>query len=58
LGLNIDLIRASPAQIDYVICHELVHGFHPDQGPDWRTLFDALMPDWPQRRSLLETSLW
>lgn len=58
LVLNIDLIRASPAQIDYVICHELVHGFHPDHGPEWRTLLDALMPDWRQRKALLETSLW
>lgn len=58
LVLNVDLIRASPAQIDYVICHELVHGFHPDHGPAWRKLFDAIMPDWPQRKSLLEASLW
>lgn len=58
LVLNVDLIRASPAQIDYVICHELVHGFHPDHGPEWRNLFDALMPDWPQRKALLENSLW
>jgi hypothetical protein len=58
LILNVDLIRATPAQIDYVICHELVHGFHPDHGPEWRKLFDTLMPDWPQRKALLEVSLW
>lgn len=57
LVLNVDLIRASPAQIDYVICHELVHGFYPDHGPEWRKLFDSLMPDWPQRKSMLEDSL-
>src|SRR5580693_3692216 len=28
--LNVDLIRASPMLIDYVICHELTHAFHSD----------------------------
>lgn len=55
--LNIDLIRASPDLIDYVICHELVHAFHPNHGTDWRKLFDAMMPDWEGRKARLEEML-
>jgi hypothetical protein len=36
--LNLDLVRASPALIDYVICHELAHGFHGDHRKEWRDL--------------------
>ncbi|CAD5272937.1 conserved hypothetical protein [Bosea sp. 62] len=55
--LNVDLVRASPLLIDYVICHELVHAFHPDHGKEWRSMFDAVMPDWQQRKSSLEAAL-
>lgn len=55
--LNVDLIRASPMLIDYVICHELAHAFFPDHGKEWRNLFDTIMPDWEDRKQRLETSL-
>lgn len=55
--LNVDLIRASPAQIDYVICHELAHAFHPDHGKEWRDMLNIFMPDWEVRKSKLETQL-
>jgi len=55
--LNVDLVRASPVLIDYVICHELAHAFYPDHGKDWRSLFDAIMPDWEIRKANLEALL-
>ena len=55
--LNVDLIRADSDLIDYVICHELVHAFHSDHGPEWKRLFDAMMPDWEARKVRLETLL-
>lgn len=55
--LNVDLVRASPALIDYVICHELAHAFHPDHGEQWRGLFDMVMPDWQTRKAQLEALL-
>jgi predicted metal-dependent hydrolase len=55
--LNVDLVRVSPALIDYVICHELAHAFHPDHGAKWRNLLDAVMPDWEARKSRLEAAL-
>ena len=55
--LNVDLVRVSPALIDYVICHELAHAFHADHGAKWRNLLDAVMPDWGVRKSRLEAAL-
>ena len=55
--LNVDLVRVSPALIDYVICHELAHAFHPDHGMKWRNLFNSVMPDWEDRKSRLEAFL-
>lgn len=55
--LNVDLVRASPLLIDYVICHELAHGFFPDHGKEWHDLFDMIMPDWETRKSRLEDFL-
>jgi hypothetical protein len=55
--LNIDLVRATPSMIDYVICHELAHAFHPDHGKEWRNLMSTVMPDWESRKSQLEALL-
>jgi predicted metal-dependent hydrolase len=55
--LNVDLVRASPALIDYVICHELAHGFFADHGKGWRDLLTTVMPDWEARKERLEASL-
>lgn len=55
--LNVDLVRASPMLIDYVICHELAHAFYPDHGKEWSNLLDTIMPDWETRKGCLETVL-
>ena len=55
--LNVDLVRASPTLIDYVLCHELAHAFHPDHGKDWSNLLHAIMPDWEIRKTSLEAFL-
>lgn len=55
--LNVDLVRASPLLIDYVICHELSHAFHSDHGKEWRALLSTIMPDWESRKARLETLL-
>ena len=57
LVLNRDLIRASPRSIDYVIAHELAHGLHADHGPEWQSLLARVMPDWRERKALLEQQL-
>jgi predicted metal-dependent hydrolase len=55
--LNVDLVRASPQLIDYVICHELAHGFHPNHGKEWRDMLYSAMPDWEKRKARLEEVL-
>ena len=57
LVLNADLVRASPQLIDYVIAHEMAHLRHPDHGQAWRALLSRCMPDWEQRKRLLEAQL-
>jgi predicted metal-dependent hydrolase len=55
--LNVDLVRASPMMIDYVICHELAHAFYPNHGKEWRDLVEMIMPDWESRKGSLEAFL-
>lgn len=57
LVLNLDLVRASPSLIDYVIAHELAHALHPDHGPGWQDLLARVMPDWQSRKEALEREL-
>jgi len=57
LILNLELIRASPSLIDYVIAHELSHAFHPDHGAGWQDLLSRVMPDWHSRKDELEREL-
>ncbi|KAB2668042.1 M48 family metallopeptidase [Ochrobactrum sp. LMG 5442] len=56
--LNVDLVRASPMLIDYVICHELCHAFHPNHGDEWQRFLEAVMPDWKSRKMRLEELLY
>jgi hypothetical protein len=55
--LNVDLVRASPMLIDYVICHELAHAFHSHHGKEWSSLLSTVMPDWECRKTRLEAFL-
>lgn len=57
LTLNIELIRAPQACIDYVITHELCHLEHKHHGPQFYQRLEAVMPDWQKRKHLLEVSL-
>jgi predicted metal-dependent hydrolase len=57
ITLNIDLVRAAPSLIDYVICHELAHAFYGNHSEEWRSLLASVMPDWEQRKSQLEMML-
>jgi predicted metal-dependent hydrolase len=57
ITLNLDLVRACPDLIDYVIAHELAHSFHGDHGEEWRNLLSSVMPDWEERKTALEMTL-
>lgn len=57
LVLNLELVRASPSLIDYVIAHELAHALHPDHGAGWEDLLTRVLPDWRTRKNELEREL-
>jgi predicted metal-dependent hydrolase len=52
--LNLDLIMAPPACIDYVVTHELCHLVHPHHGREFYALLRKRMPDWERRKARLE----
>jgi Predicted metal-dependent hydrolase len=54
LTLNIALIQAPKACIEYVIVHELCHIKHPGHGPDFLAALGKSMPDWEKRKDRLE----
>lgn len=57
LVLNLELVRASPSLIDYVIAHELAHALHPNHGAGWEDLLTRVLPDWRVRKEELEREL-
>jgi predicted metal-dependent hydrolase len=57
MTLNVDLVRAPRACIEYVVTHELCHTQHRDHDASFFKLLGRVMPDWEQRKERLETSL-
>lgn len=51
--LNTALAAVEEGLQDYVALHELVHFLHPNHGPGFYAVMDALMPDWQTRRRAL-----
>ena len=52
--VNPALIRAPRDCIDYVLMHELCHLKHHNHGKDFYQLLGRHMPDWENRKNLLE----
>jgi len=57
ISLNIDLVRAPRECIDYVTVHEICHLFVPNHSRRFYRLMDEAMPDWRERRAVLERLL-
>lgn len=55
--LNLELIKAPKYCIDYVVFHELVHFIHKDHNSYFFETLSVKMPDWKQRKSLLDESI-
>jgi predicted metal-dependent hydrolase len=53
VGLNWRLVMASPAEIDYVIRHELAHFRHRDHSPAYWREVERLCPDYRVARARL-----
>ena len=55
--LNLELIKAPRACIEYVVIHELCHLFHPNHGTEFYNLLEHFLPDWIKQKHRLETAL-
>jgi predicted metal-dependent hydrolase len=53
ITLNVKLIQAPRAYIDYVVFHELCHLEEPNHTPRFYELLDRVLPDWRERRERL-----
>lgn len=57
MTLNLELVRAPRACIEYVVTHELCHLEHRHHGAAFYKLLARIMPDWERRKQRLETVL-
>ncbi len=57
ITLNVELIKAPKACIEYVIMHELCHLIHPNHTRTFYKLLESEMPDWKRWKEKLEMFL-
>ena len=57
MTLNVNLVRAPRACIEYVVTHELCHLRYRSHDAQFFRLLAQVMPDWPQRKQRLEAAL-
>lgn len=58
LNFNLRLAMAPPAELEYIVVHELCHMIHLDHSPAyWRTV-ERYMPDYGARRAALSAGCW
>jgi hypothetical protein len=55
--LNFELIKAPKYCIDYVVLHELIHFLYKNHDHQFYNFLTALMPDWKQRKSILDEEI-
>jgi predicted metal-dependent hydrolase len=55
ITLNKRLIEAPRNCIEYVVMHEFIHFLHPNHSKKFYDMFSALMPDWKERKRMLES---
>jgi len=53
IWLNVRLAEKPVECIEYVVLHELAHTAVPDHGPRFKALLDRYMPDWEERKKIL-----
>ncbi len=57
MSLNLALIHAPHVCIEYVVVHELCHLRYHGHGRGFYQLLESVMPDWRERRKMLEAGL-
>lgn len=54
--LNVELAKKHPESLEYVMAHEMVHFLERGHGDRFIALMDRLLPNWRQRRDVLNAS--
>ncbi len=54
ITLNRRLLEAPREAIEYVVLHEFAHFIHLNHSKDFYELVERLMPDWKERKAMLE----
>ena len=57
ITLNRRLLEAPRSCIEYVVMHEFCHFIHPDHSKRFYAQLTSRMPDWKERKALLERSV-
>lgn len=57
MTLNVRLVQAPRACIEYVVTHELCHAVHRHHDSRFFELLEAVMPNWKRRKERLESEL-
>lgn len=52
------LVEVPECCMEYVVVHEFAHFIHPDHSPGFHRFMSAMMPDWKERRNLLNSREW
>ena len=55
ISLSLSLAQKPIECIEYVVLHELIHIAAPNHGPVFKSLMSEHMPDWKERRKLLNS---
>lgn len=56
IWVNLELAKKPLECVEYIVVHELVHLLEPNHGNRFISLMDKHLPDWRQRRRLLDSS--
>ena len=57
IRLNTDLAKKPPQCLEYIVVHELIHLLEPHHNERFTRLMDQSLPDWRQRRVVLNGAL-
>ena len=56
IWLNLELAKKPPQCLEYILLHELIHLHERHHNERFKTLMDEFMPNWRQRKKLLNNS--
>ncbi|MGI5879870.1 MAG: M48 family metallopeptidase [Syntrophomonadaceae bacterium] len=54
ITFNQYLTKATPACIEYVVLHELIHFLYPNHSKQFYDFLSSYMPDWKERKRILD----